>query len=183
MGVTQAMKRIPRIKFPQRHPKPASGSGASSQSDLKDLFKFAVTISHSRCSASEELSEKLLAVLKKSCIQHSILPSEQCSSPPAQPTPASDGGGTRGYRFRSDVPAPPTNAAIGGKASLLPKRTPVSKEEIEAISDEAPANALSYSVDCKEKSPANAIPHSIDDKEKVLDDIVPDDEDEYDDIA
>ncbi|KAL0924240.1 hypothetical protein M5K25_005056 [Dendrobium thyrsiflorum] len=95
MGVTQAMKRIPRIKFPQRHPKPASGSGASSQSDLKDLFKF--------------------------------------GSPPAQSTPASDGG-TRGYRFRSDVPAPPTNAAIGGKASLLPKRTPVSKEEIEAIS-------------------------------------------------
>ncbi|WRX16935.1 hypothetical protein QQP08_009422 [Theobroma cacao] len=36
-------------------------------------------------------------------------------------------------RSRSDVPAPPINTAVGGKASLLPKRTPVSEREIEAI--------------------------------------------------
>ncbi|XP_020597165.1 uncharacterized protein LOC110036942 [Phalaenopsis equestris] len=94
MVVAQAMKRIPRIKFPQRHPKPSSGYAAASPSEQKNLFKF--------------------------------------GSPPTQPTPASDGG-ARGYRFRSDVPAPPTNSALGGKASLLPKRAPVSKEEIEAI--------------------------------------------------
>ncbi|XP_015571200.1 uncharacterized protein LOC8274354 [Ricinus communis] len=33
----------------------------------------------------------------------------------------------------SDVPAPPSNTAVGGKASLQPKRTPVSHREIEAI--------------------------------------------------
>ncbi|KAE8647803.1 hypothetical protein Csa_000203 [Cucumis sativus] len=33
----------------------------------------------------------------------------------------------------SNVPAPPQNMAVGGKASLLPKRTPVSDREIEAI--------------------------------------------------
>lgn len=33
----------------------------------------------------------------------------------------------------SDVPAPPQNTAVGGKASLQPKRTPVSDREIEAI--------------------------------------------------
>lgn len=31
------------------------------------------------------------------------------------------------------MPAPPQNTAVGGKASLLPKRTPVSDREIEAI--------------------------------------------------
>jgi hypothetical protein len=33
----------------------------------------------------------------------------------------------------SDVPAGPINTAVGGKASLQPKRTPVSDKEIEAI--------------------------------------------------
>ncbi|XP_015878228.3 uncharacterized protein LOC107414599 isoform X1 [Ziziphus jujuba] len=33
----------------------------------------------------------------------------------------------------SDVPAPPINTAVGGKASLQPKRTPVTDREIEAI--------------------------------------------------
>lgn len=33
----------------------------------------------------------------------------------------------------SDVPAGPTNLSVGGKASLQPKRTPVSDKEIEAI--------------------------------------------------
>ncbi|CAL5405325.1 unnamed protein product [Camellia sinensis] len=34
---------------------------------------------------------------------------------------------------RSDVPASPTNTAVGGKASLQPKRTPVTDREIEAV--------------------------------------------------
>ncbi|XP_058184120.1 uncharacterized protein LOC131301739 [Rhododendron vialii] len=75
-GGGQAMKRIPRIKFPQRHPKPpASGS--------------------SQIQAAEKEWD-------------------------AQQT-------------MSDVPAAPINTAVGGKASLQPKRTPVSEREIDAI--------------------------------------------------
>ncbi|KAB2000882.1 hypothetical protein ERO13_D12G237933v2 [Gossypium hirsutum] len=73
MGVAQAMKRIPRIKFPQRHPKP-SDSGLQAQGASK----------------------------------------------------TGDGDLT----FFSSSKAP---ATVGGKASLQPKRTPVSNEEIEAI--------------------------------------------------
>lgn len=73
MGLAQAMKRIPRIKFPQRHPKP----------------------------------------------------SDSASQP--QPTStAGDAGQT--FFFTSRVPT-----TVGGKASLQPKRTPISNEEIEAI--------------------------------------------------
>ncbi|GMI76467.1 hypothetical protein like AT5G24165 [Hibiscus trionum] len=82
MGAEQALKRIPRIKFPQRHPNP---------------------------SVSESISEN------------------QATSKP---------GGIVGSliaRSSSDVPAAPINTAVGGKASLLPKRTPVSEREIEAI--------------------------------------------------
>ncbi|XP_015896082.1 uncharacterized protein LOC107429842 [Ziziphus jujuba] len=68
MGGAQALKRIPRIKFPQRHPKP-SGSASEPQSNAAKTF----------FSGSE--------------------------------------GST----------------TLGGKASLQPKRTPVSNEEIEAI--------------------------------------------------
>ncbi|KAK7308936.1 hypothetical protein RJT34_05282 [Clitoria ternatea] len=72
-GAAHAMKRIPRIKFPQRHPNPSSGSA----------------------------------------------PGVQASSPT---TDAS-------LPFFSSK----ASTSLGGKASLQPKRTPVSKEEIEAI--------------------------------------------------
>ncbi|XP_054776097.1 uncharacterized protein LOC129284596 [Prosopis cineraria] len=72
MGASQAMKRIPRIKFPQRHPKP-SGSAYETQAPVSE---------------------------------NDALP------------------------FFSSSKAPST---VGGKASLQPKRTPVSSEEIEAI--------------------------------------------------
>ncbi|KAG1335195.1 hypothetical protein COCNU_03G013140 [Cocos nucifera] len=91
MAGTHVMKRIPRIKFPQRHPKPQGSSTPSDQ------------ILFSRSSATS-----------------------QPQSPPSS-------GEVSNYRFKSDVPAPPSNTAIGGKASLLPKRTPVSEKEIEAI--------------------------------------------------
>ncbi|XP_044479797.1 uncharacterized protein LOC123206666 [Mangifera indica] len=74
------MKRVPRIKFPQRH-RQSSSSGSASQS-------------------------------------------------------TSTNGGTNqnlSSRSSSDVPAPPRNTAVGGTASLQPKRTPVSDKEIEAI--------------------------------------------------
>ncbi|OMO88405.1 hypothetical protein CCACVL1_08409 [Corchorus capsularis] len=80
MGAEQALKRIPRIKFPQRHPKP-SASGSGTQATSKD----------------GNIADRLIS------------------------------------RTKSDVPAPPINTAVGGKASLLPKRTPVSDKEIEAI--------------------------------------------------
>ncbi|KAK2654247.1 hypothetical protein Ddye_014103 [Dipteronia dyeriana] len=70
------MKRIPLIKFPQRHP-PSSGTKAAS---------------------TKENTQKIL-----------------------------------NSRTSSDVPAAPINTAEGGKASLQPKRTPVSEREIEAV--------------------------------------------------
>ncbi|XVF51314.1 hypothetical protein PTKIN_Ptkin04bG0175000 [Pterospermum kingtungense] len=73
MNAAQAMKRIPRIKFPQRHSNP-SGSGLQSQAATK----------------------------------------------------AGDGDIT----FFSSSKAP---ATVGGRASLQPKRTRLSDEEIEAI--------------------------------------------------
>ncbi|XP_022561222.2 uncharacterized protein LOC111207455 [Brassica napus] len=77
----QKMKRIPRIKFPQRH------SSSSS-------------------------------------------PSTSSGSGPAYGSVA---GGKRNVTASSDVPAAPKNIADGGKASLQPKRTPVSDKEIESI--------------------------------------------------
>ncbi|KAG5061552.1 hypothetical protein AAZX31_01G211100 [Glycine max] len=74
MGAGQAMKRIPRIKFPQRHPKPSSGSTPETQ-------------------ASSSTTDVSLAFFSSSN----------------------------------------ASTSVGGKASLQPKRTPVSKEEIEAI--------------------------------------------------
>ncbi|XWS38230.1 hypothetical protein CRYUN_Cryun19dG0113000 [Craigia yunnanensis] len=73
MGAAQAMKRIPRIKFPQRHPKP-SGSGLQPQSATKTGYGDITFFSSSKAAAT-----------------------------------------------------------VGGKASLQPKRAPVSNEEIEAI--------------------------------------------------
>ncbi|KAJ0989344.1 hypothetical protein J5N97_007700 [Dioscorea zingiberensis] len=93
MSATQAMKRIPLIKFPQRHPKPSSVSSTS----------------------KEQTGFSPLGLMSK------------------EKTPSSSLGEAPSYRFRSDVPAAPTNTAVGGKASLLPKRTPVSEKEIEAI--------------------------------------------------
>ncbi|KOM29862.1 hypothetical protein LR48_Vigan818s006000 [Vigna angularis] len=75
MGGTQALKRIPRIKFPNRR----SNSAASG-------------------SASE--------------------------------TQAASSASDANLSFFSSSNA---SAAVGGKASLQPKRTPVSKEEIEAV--------------------------------------------------
>ncbi|THU45625.1 hypothetical protein C4D60_Mb02t19950 [Musa balbisiana] len=86
------MKRIPRIKFPQRHPPKPTGS--SPGSDEITFLESNVT---------------------------------------SQPKAASSFGDARSYRFRSDVPAPPSYTAVGGKASLLPKRIPISDKEIEAI--------------------------------------------------
>ncbi|KAG2709626.1 hypothetical protein I3760_05G248300 [Carya illinoinensis] len=75
-GEAHVLKRIPRIRFPQRHPK-SIASDSTSQAQSRDAHN--ITIS------------------------------------------------------KSDVPAAPTNTAVGGKASLQPKRTPVSDKEIEAI--------------------------------------------------
>ncbi|GMN31569.1 hypothetical protein TIFTF001_003319 [Ficus carica] len=72
-GAAQAMKRIPRIKFPQRHPKP-SGSESEIQA------------------------------------------------------PAKDGNATQTFFLGLKA-----STTLGGKASLQPKRTLVSNEEIEAI--------------------------------------------------
>ncbi|KAK9147273.1 hypothetical protein Scep_006030 [Stephania cephalantha] len=41
--------------------------------------------------------------------------------------------GHQTFYSNSEVPAPPANTAVGGKATLQPKRTPVSDKEIDAI--------------------------------------------------
>uniref|UniRef100_A0A8R7VAE8 Uncharacterized protein n=2 Tax=Triticum TaxID=4564 RepID=A0A8R7VAE8_TRIUA len=46
---------------------------------------------------------------------------------------APSSGEKKNYRFRSDVPSAPSHNAVGGPASQLPKRKPLSEEEIEAI--------------------------------------------------
>eukprot|EP00262_Sarcandra_glabra_P019665 TRINITY_DN74_c0_g1_i1.p1 TRINITY_DN74_c0_g1~~TRINITY_DN74_c0_g1_i1.p1 ORF type:complete len:106 (+),score=21.13 TRINITY_DN74_c0_g1_i1:43-318(+) len=79
MAGTQMLKRIPFIKFPQRHPKSAGSA----------------------------------------------------SGP--QITPSAGEAQQHNYFSRSEVPASPTDTAVGGKASLQPKRTPVTEREIEAI--------------------------------------------------
>uniref|UniRef100_J3MEN9 Uncharacterized protein n=1 Tax=Oryza brachyantha TaxID=4533 RepID=J3MEN9_ORYBR len=61
------------------------------------------------------------------------LPSPSPSSPGAKSEAPSSSGEIKNYRFRSDVPSPPSYTAVGGSASLLPKRKPLSEEEIEAI--------------------------------------------------
>ncbi|KAG2709646.1 hypothetical protein I3760_05G250200 [Carya illinoinensis] len=83
-GQANVLKRIPRIRFPQRHPK----------SIASDFHNFPCTDSTSQAQSRDA---------------HNITIS------------------------KSDVPAAPTNTAVGGKASLQPKRTPVSDKEIEAI--------------------------------------------------
>ncbi|KAK6936705.1 hypothetical protein RJ641_033735 [Dillenia turbinata] len=90
------MKRIPRIKFPQRHPKSSSSDPGimSGHPDLRKIF-------HGSASQAQDA--------------------------------LSDGEAHLFFVSRSDVPAAPKNTAVGGKASLQPKRTPVSDREIEAI--------------------------------------------------
>ncbi|GMH09332.1 hypothetical protein Nepgr_011173 [Nepenthes gracilis] len=75
MAGTQILKRIPRIKFPQRHPKPSGSSLQPLASATDDAFK----------------------------------------------------------TFVSQSPAGSSTLFACGKASLQPKRAPVSNEEIEAI--------------------------------------------------
>ncbi|KAG2410865.1 uncharacterized protein HKW66_Vig0015300 [Vigna angularis] len=89
MGGTQALKRIPRIKFPNRR----SNSAASGRT----VFPSA---SHQRFLGS------------------------------ASETQAASSASDANLSFFSSSNA---SAAVGGKASLQPKRTPVSKEEIEAV--------------------------------------------------
>ncbi|CAL5042534.1 unnamed protein product [Urochloa decumbens] len=63
--------------------------------------------------------------------QHATLMSRLVSLSAAKVAPPS--GEIKNYRFRSDVPSPPSHTAVGGPASLLPKRKPLTEEEIEAI--------------------------------------------------
>ncbi|XP_031391683.1 uncharacterized protein LOC116203865 [Punica granatum] len=80
-GGGELMRRIPRIRFPQRHPNTSASVSAGAQLEA--------------ASASGSLGN--------------------VSMP------------------RSDVPASPSDMAVGGKATLQPKRTPVSDQEIEAV--------------------------------------------------
>nr|XP_043628922.1 formin-like protein 3 [Erigeron canadensis] len=76
-GASQALKHIPRIKFPQRHPKPSSSSGSVTQTKATPATNEVPSTFFSRSAPSEK--------------------------------------------------------TLGGKASLQPKRTPMTQEEIDAI--------------------------------------------------
>ncbi|PKA51626.1 hypothetical protein AXF42_Ash002993 [Apostasia shenzhenica] len=137
---TQAMKRVPLIKFPQRHPKPSSGAAPSlflSSDCCLCLFVQLVRSSDLIFSALILMNYGLLCFVAPFSGSGASSAAEQkdlfkLGSSSTQQAPAS-ATAVPSYRYRSDVPAPPTNAALGGKASLLPKRTPLSSEEIEAI--------------------------------------------------
>ncbi|XP_078438784.1 uncharacterized protein LOC144709204 [Wolffia australiana] len=73
MTGAQLVKRIPRIKFPRRHP--------------------------------------------------GVPAKQQPNSSGVEPQQA----------LKSEVPAQTSNAAVGGRASLQPRRTPISEKEIESI--------------------------------------------------
>lgn len=106
MSGVQAMKRIPRIKFPQRHPKPQGSSPVAEQN--VDLSR---SVNSNPAAAEQNVDVSRLGFVFQ----------------PKAPTK------TKSYRFSSDVPAPPTYSGVGGKASMLPKRAPMSEKEIEAI--------------------------------------------------
>ncbi|KAL8170699.1 hypothetical protein V2J09_022503 [Rumex salicifolius] len=75
MAGAQLLKRIPRIQFPKRHPKPAGSSSTGQESGADEALR----------------------------------------------------------RFISSSNSGPSTLSASGKASLQPKRTPMSNEEIEAI--------------------------------------------------
>ncbi|KAG7035746.1 hypothetical protein SDJN02_02544 [Cucurbita argyrosperma subsp. argyrosperma] len=105
MGVEgHLLKRIPRIKFPERHPK-------SSASEDRNFTGFLF------------LFENLFVCL---------IDRVEIGTPLSQQSPSTENLGYYALSG-SNVPAPLQDTAVGGKASLLPKRTPVSDREIEAI--------------------------------------------------
>ncbi|CAN1178081.1 hypothetical protein LINPERPRIM_LOCUS8652 [Linum perenne] len=98
-GEAQALKRIPRIKFPQRHLNRFSGLPAHSVYWSQKFYAFLYQIQKlSDCSASK---------------------TEEASN-----------AGTGNSSFFSIANA---SKSVGGQASLQPKRSPVSNDEIEAI--------------------------------------------------
>ncbi|OMP12173.1 hypothetical protein COLO4_03427 [Corchorus olitorius] len=158
MGAEQALKRIPRIKFPQRHPKPsASGKvakprklGYSFNACLKKILNHILRAEESGESGCENhlsFNSKTDVLVNEACAVLRVgSPSfmGNYSFPRVVPGSGTQATSKDGNivdrlisRTKSDVPAPPINTAVGGKASLLPKRTPVSDKEIEAILEAA----------------------------------------------
>ncbi|MFQ6668014.1 hypothetical protein Gotur_033842 [Gossypium turneri] len=149
MGAEQALKRIPRIKFPRRHPKP------SPSVDVGLLFPLKTSLLGKRVNCRDldgsktryHRQRRLFTLLLFGFGWDEVLDLDLsflklgfcCCIGSISETQATrkDGGVIGNFiarsRLGSDVPAPPSNTAVGGKASLLPKRTPVSEREIEAI--------------------------------------------------
>ncbi|CAN1743965.1 hypothetical protein LINPERHAP1_LOCUS1972 [Linum perenne] len=97
-GEAQALKRIPRIKFPQRHLNRFSGILVYLHIQFTGLRNFMLSCIRFRSSASK---------------------TEEASN-----------AGTGNSSFFSIANA---SKSVGGQASLQPKRSPVSNDEIEAI--------------------------------------------------
>ena len=106
----QMMKRIPRIKFPQRHP-PPSGLILAFFPPSFSLSPppFEITLFFVRFSFNQTWGDVLAGQAAVQQVNSSVVePKTQAASP--------DGA-----------------TAVGGKASLQPSRTPVSDKEIESI--------------------------------------------------
>ncbi|KMT11914.1 hypothetical protein BVRB_5g098790 [Beta vulgaris subsp. vulgaris] len=58
MAGTHALKRIPRIKFPQRHPKPSSETSTPATDDTLKAFLSRSASSNSSLSASGKASDQ-----------------------------------------------------------------------------------------------------------------------------
>ncbi|GAB4858434.1 hypothetical protein Ancab_009908 [Ancistrocladus abbreviatus] len=125
------MKRIPRIKFPQRHSKPSSiGS-----SGLRwEVCIFMVSASWDWPSGWQTCFISVTCLISPDppfVHYHPSFGDKGAIGSGSQPSVPV--GTHQLSTSKSDVPRAPSNSAVGGKASLQPKRTPVTDREIEAI--------------------------------------------------
>ncbi|CAL5038810.1 unnamed protein product [Urochloa decumbens] len=123
------MPRIPLIKFPKRNlkaPSPSAPGAPSCLHPITLLFPHMIPYKFSKFLRFFGFY-LLVAAASQPADQHATLMSRLAAkvAPPS--------GEIKNYRFRSDVPSPPSHTAVGGPASLLPKRKPLTEEEIEAI--------------------------------------------------
>ncbi|WVZ79988.1 hypothetical protein U9M48_027508 [Paspalum notatum var. saurae] len=111
------MPRIPMIRFPKRNLKAPSPSAPAASQPADQHATFTSRLGKHR------IPSNLL-------VQAVPLTSGTGGRAKVE---APSSGEIKNYRFRSDVPSPPSHTAVGGPASLLPKRKPLTEEEIEAI--------------------------------------------------
>ncbi|XP_059643431.1 uncharacterized protein LOC132285281 [Cornus florida] len=134
MSAAQVMKRIPRIKFPQRHPKTSVGGDFIANENTITRFYFTL---FSVCATATSIpSFHIWALFNPKTNEDSTSKPQAASmtgdahQTSSKPQAASMTGDAHQTSFSRSAQ---TNMTLGGKASLQPNRRPVSEEEIEAI--------------------------------------------------